>query len=187
MNYLPTCTSRLVVQHPTKFHSNPCKDVGGVEKTKNRMIEWRTKQTLNAPLPFYGRGIKMTSVNINWIQWWQETTCNFIKWLMSSEMNYDKQNWIICWQETTSVDRNYVWSHKIISVSFGAPNAVDKQDWLHSTIIEFEFPVRFRWCKTFPVLTICIICNVFCNFMFSVVLKGNPFDVLNWATTKFKI
>ena len=132
MNYLPTCTSRLVVQHPcqvsfksmqgcrrswedklkcvkilsvkdhnsakicrtwiisphalldlwynicTKFHSNPCKDVGGVEKTNfdategrnDGMTEWRkdgrtewtegrTKQTLNAPLPFYGGGIKI--------------------------------------------------------------------------------------------------------------------------------
>ena len=128
MNYLPICTSRLVVQHPcqvsfksmqgcrrswedklkcvkilsvkdhnsakicrtwiisphalrdlwynicTKFHSNPCKDVGGVEKTKFDATEWRndgrtewrkdgmtegrTKQTLNAPLPFYGGGIK---------------------------------------------------------------------------------------------------------------------------------
>ena len=50
---------------PTKFHSNPCKDVGGVEKTnfdgtegwKDGMMEGRTKQTLNAPLPFYGGGI----------------------------------------------------------------------------------------------------------------------------------
>ena len=124
MNYHPTCTSRLVVQHPcqvsfksmqgcrrswedklncvkilsvkdhnsakicrtwiisphalldlwcnipAKFHSNPCKDVGGVEKTKfdvtewrkDGMTEWRTKQTLNAPLPFYGGGIKILSV-----------------------------------------------------------------------------------------------------------------------------
>ena len=127
MNYLPTCTSTLVVQHPcqvsfksmqecrrswedklkcvkilsvkdhnsgkicgtwiisphallhlwcnipAKFHSNPCKDVGGVEKTNFDGTEWRkdgmtegrkdgmtegqTKQTLNAPLPFYGGGI----------------------------------------------------------------------------------------------------------------------------------
>ena len=123
MNYLPTCTSRLVAQHPyqvsfksmqgcrrswedklkcvkilsvkdhnsakicqtwiisphalldlwpnipTKFHSNPCKDVGGVEKTNfdgtegqnDGMTEGRTKQTLNAPLPFYGGGIKTSS------------------------------------------------------------------------------------------------------------------------------
>ena len=115
MNYLPTCTFRLVVQHPcqvsfrsmqkyrswedklkcvkilsvkdhnsakicrtwiifphalldlwynicTEFHSNSCKDVGGVQKTKfdgtewrnDRRTEWRSKQTLNAPLPFYG-------------------------------------------------------------------------------------------------------------------------------------
>ena len=120
MNYLPTCTSRLVVQHPCQvsfksmqgcrrswedklkcvkilsvkdhnsakicrtwiisphalldlwynipanFHSNPCKDVGGVEKTNfdvtegrnDGRTEGRTKQTLNAPLPFYGGGIK---------------------------------------------------------------------------------------------------------------------------------
>ena len=124
MNYLPTHTSRLVVQHPyqvslksmqgcrrswedklkcvkilsakdhnsakicltwiisphalldlwcnipAKFHSNPCKDVGGVEKTNFDVTEWRkdgmtegrTKQTLNAPLPFYGGGIKNTSI-----------------------------------------------------------------------------------------------------------------------------
>ena len=123
MIYLPTCTSRLVVQHPcqvsfksmqgcrrswedklkcvkilsvkdhnsakicrtwiisphallnlwynicTKFHSNPCKYVGGVEKTNfdategrnDGRTEWRTKQTLNAPLPFYGGGIKIFS------------------------------------------------------------------------------------------------------------------------------
>ena len=95
MNYLPTCTFRLVVQHPcqvsfksmqrcrrswedklkcvkilsvkdhnsakicqtwiisphalqdlwcnipAKFHSNPCKDVGGVEKTNFDVTEWR--------------------------------------------------------------------------------------------------------------------------------------------------
>ena len=95
MNYLPTCTFRLVVQHPcqvsfksmqgcrrswedklkcvkilsvkdhnsakicrtwiisphalldlwcnipVKFHSNPCKDVGGVEKTNFDGTEWR--------------------------------------------------------------------------------------------------------------------------------------------------
>ena len=61
----------------TKFHSNPCKDVGGVKKTNfdvtegrndgmtegrnDGMTEGRTKQTLNAPLPFYGGGIKITS------------------------------------------------------------------------------------------------------------------------------
>ena len=43
----------------TKFHSNPCKDVGGVEKTNFDATEWWTKQTLNAPLPFYGGGIKI--------------------------------------------------------------------------------------------------------------------------------
>ena len=42
----------------TKFHSNPCKDVGGVEKTNFDGTEGRTKQTLNAPLTFYDRGIK---------------------------------------------------------------------------------------------------------------------------------
>ena len=139
MDYLPTCTSGLVMQHPcqvsfksmqqcrrswedklkcvkilsvkghnsvkigrkwiisphallylwynicTKFHSNPCKDVGGVKKTNfngtegrnDGRTEWQTKQTLNAPLPFYGRGIKrllMTSlINNNTIilyAWW---------------------------------------------------------------------------------------------------------------------
>ena len=53
----------------TKFHSNPRKDVG-VEKTKfdategrnDGITEWRTKQTLNAPLKFYGGGINIFSV-----------------------------------------------------------------------------------------------------------------------------
>ena len=73
----------------TKFHSNPCKDVGGVEKTNfdategrndgrtegrndgrtegrnDGMTEGRTKQTLNAPLPFYGGGIKKVCLWIN--------------------------------------------------------------------------------------------------------------------------
>ena len=116
INYLPTCSSRLVAQHScqvsftsmpgcrrsweyklkcvkilsvkdhnsakicrtwiisphalldlwcnicTKFHWNPCKDVGGVEKTNFDGTEGRTKQTLNAPLPFYGGGIKILSV-----------------------------------------------------------------------------------------------------------------------------
>ena len=114
MNYLPTCTSILVVQHPcqasfksmqecrrswedklkyvkilsvkdhksakicqawiisahvivdlwynicTKFHSNPCKDVGGVEKTNFDGTEWQTKQA------FYGGGIKKKREEI-WI------------------------------------------------------------------------------------------------------------------------
>ena len=46
----------------TKFHSNPCKDVGGVEKTNfdatewrnDERTEWRTKQTLTAPLLWRG-------------------------------------------------------------------------------------------------------------------------------------
>ena len=114
MNYLPTCTCRLVVQHPCqvsfksmqrcrrswedkvkcvkflsikghnsakicrtqiifqhalidlwcyipdKFHSNPCKDVGGVEKTNFGGTEWQNNRQskLNAPVPFYGGGIK---------------------------------------------------------------------------------------------------------------------------------
>ena len=32
----------------TKFHSNPCKNVGGVEKTNFDGTEWRTKQTLKS-------------------------------------------------------------------------------------------------------------------------------------------
>ena len=123
MNSFPTCTSRLVVQHPchvsfksmqgcrrswedklkcvkilsvkdhnsakicrtwiispyalldlwynipAKFHSYLCKDVGGVEKTNFDATEWQndgmtegwSKQTLNAPLPFYCGGIKNRS------------------------------------------------------------------------------------------------------------------------------
>ena len=51
---------------PAKFHSNPCKDVGGVEKTNFDGTEGRTKQTLNAPLPFYGGGIKTKMPQYDW-------------------------------------------------------------------------------------------------------------------------
>ena len=127
MNYLPTCTSRLVVQHPcqvsfksmqgcrrswedklkcvkilsvkdhnsakicrtwiisphalldlwcnipAKFHSNPCKDVGGVEKTNFDGTEWRNdgrtewrkdgrtdKANTKCPLAILWRGHKNT-------------------------------------------------------------------------------------------------------------------------------
>ena len=40
----------------TKFHSNPCKDVGGVEKTNVDGTEWRTKRTLHTPCHFMGGG-----------------------------------------------------------------------------------------------------------------------------------
>ena len=118
MNYLPTCTSRLVVQHPcqvslismqgcrrswedklkcvkilsvkghnsakigrtwiisphalldlwynicTKFNSNPCKDVGGVEKTNFDGTEWRNdgrtewRTNTKCPLAIFWRGHK---------------------------------------------------------------------------------------------------------------------------------
>ena len=70
MNYLPTCTSRLVVQHlyQVSFKSKKgCRSWedklwcdGRTEWRNDRMTEGRTKQTLNAPLPFYGGGIKMS-------------------------------------------------------------------------------------------------------------------------------
>ena len=130
MNYLPTCTSRLVVQHPcqvsfksmqgcrrswedklkcvkilsvkdhnsakicrtwiisphallhlwyniyTKFHSNPCKYVGGVEKTNfdategrnDGRTEWRNdgmtdKANTKCPLAILWRGHKNRSQN----------------------------------------------------------------------------------------------------------------------------
>ena len=70
MNYLPTCTSKLVVQHlyQVSFKSmQGCRRSwedklwceGRTEWRKDRMTEWRTKQTLNAPLPFYRVGIKI--------------------------------------------------------------------------------------------------------------------------------
>ena len=71
MNYLPTCTSRLVVQHPCQVSFKSMQGCrwswedklwcdGRTEGRKDGMTEWRTKQTLNAPLPFYGGGIKMS-------------------------------------------------------------------------------------------------------------------------------
>ena len=124
MNYFPTCTSRLVVQHPcqvsfksmqgcrrswedklkcvkilsvkghnsaticgtwiisphalldlwynicTKFHSNPCKDVGGVEKTNFDVTEWRKdgmtdKANTKCPLAILWRGHKRPRHNLH--------------------------------------------------------------------------------------------------------------------------
>ena len=123
MNYLPTCTSRLVVQLPcqvsfksmqgcrrswedklkcvkilsvkghnsakigrtwiisphalldlwynicTKFHSNPCKDVGGVEKTNFDGTEWRKdgrmdKANTKCPLAILWRGHKNKGASV---------------------------------------------------------------------------------------------------------------------------
>ena len=72
MNYLPTCTSRLVVQHPCQVSFKSMQGCrrswedklscdGMTEWRNDGMTEWRTKQTLNAPLPFYGGGIKSHS------------------------------------------------------------------------------------------------------------------------------
>ena len=61
MNYLPTCTSRLVVQHLYQVSFKSMQGCRRSWKDKlwcNRMTEWRSKQTQNAPLPFYGGGIK---------------------------------------------------------------------------------------------------------------------------------
>ena len=76
MNYLPTCTSRLVVQHPCQvsFKSmQGCRRSWEDKLWWDRMTEWRndgrtegqTKQTLNAPLPFYGGGIKIIYMQIH--------------------------------------------------------------------------------------------------------------------------
>ena len=70
----PHALLNLWCNTPAKFHSNPCKDVGGVEKTNfdgtewqnDGRTEWRTKQTLNAPLPFYGGGIIKTIKNMTY-------------------------------------------------------------------------------------------------------------------------
>ena len=129
MNYLPTCTSRLVVQHPcqvsfksmqgcrrswedklkcvkilsvkghnsakicrtwiisphalldlwynicTKFHSNPCKDVGGVEKTNFDATEWRKdgmtdKANTKCPLAILWRGHNMKALPLLGKKFW---------------------------------------------------------------------------------------------------------------------
>ena len=123
MNYLPTCTSRRVVQHPcqvsfksmqgcrrswknklkcvkiisvkdhnsakirrtwiisphtlldlwynisVKFHSNPCKDVGGDEKTNFDVTEWRNdgrtdKANTKCPLAILCRGHKNGNMHL---------------------------------------------------------------------------------------------------------------------------
>ena len=133
INYLPTCTSRLVVQHPlqvsfksmqrcrswedklkcvkllsvkghnsakncrpwiisqhalldlwynicTRFHPNPCKDVGGVEKTNFDGTEWQKNRmmnkanTLKCPMPFCGGHKNMIKINIRCIGGWYKNT-----------------------------------------------------------------------------------------------------------------
>ena len=168
MNYLPTCTSRLVVQHTcqvsfksmkgcrrswedklkcvkilsvkdhnsakicrtwiisphalvdlwyticTKFHSNPCKDVGGVEKTNFDATEWRNdgrtewrndwrtdKANTKCPLAILWRGHKkwnlqysckcLTDLNdtpYSYIIWIYKHTI----WKSASNIEY-KENW----------------------------------------------------------------------------------------------
>ena len=62
MNYLPTCTFSLVVQHlyQVSFKSmQGCRRSWEDKLWCDGMTEGRTKQTLNTPLPFYGGGIKI--------------------------------------------------------------------------------------------------------------------------------
>ena len=64
---------------PTKFHSNPCKDVGGVEKTNFDGTEWRKdgmtdKANTKCPLAILWRGHKndflflFTNLTLQWIK-----------------------------------------------------------------------------------------------------------------------
>ena len=65
---LPTCTSRLVVQYLYRVSFKSMQRCRRSWKDKlwcNGRTEWRTKQTLNAPLPFYGGGIKKISPSRN--------------------------------------------------------------------------------------------------------------------------
>ena len=149
MNYLPTCTSGLVVQHPcqvsfksmqrcrrswedklkcvkilsakghnsakicptwiisplalldlwynicTKFHSSPCKDVGGVEKTnfdvtegrndgRDGRTEWRNdgrtdKANTKCPLAILWRGHNNVHVYSGIVCWSHSIICSRIK------------------------------------------------------------------------------------------------------------
>ena len=58
---------------PAKFHSNPCKDVGGVEKTNFDGTEWRNdrmteKANTKCPLAILWRGHKNIIIFILWIK-----------------------------------------------------------------------------------------------------------------------
>ena len=60
----------LLCNIPAKFHSNPCKDVGGVEKTNFDVTEWRNdgrtdKANTKCPLAIWWRGHK----NKLWTPW----------------------------------------------------------------------------------------------------------------------
>ena len=171
MNYLPTCTSRLVVQHPcqvsfksmqgcrrswedklkcvkilsvkdhnsakicwtwiisphalldlwcnipTKFPSNPCKDVGGVEKTNfdgtewrnDRMTEWRKdwrtegrndgmtdKANTKCPLAILWRGHKKQQMSIISVFFFQQLQL----------LTYEKSNIFL------HLNSCEIWSHK---------------------------------------------------------------------------
>ena len=66
MNYLPTCTFRLEVQHlyQVSFKSKQgCRRSWEDKLWWDGMTEGRTKQTLNASLPFYDGGIKIAKIN----------------------------------------------------------------------------------------------------------------------------
>ena len=75
MNYLTTCTSRLVVQH---LYQVSFKSIQGCRRSWedklwcNRMMEGQTKQTLNSPLPFYDGGIKTGNTYLVQCTYWNQ-------------------------------------------------------------------------------------------------------------------
>ena len=109
MNYLPTCTSRLVVQHPCQVSLKSMQGCrrswedklwwdGRTEWRKDGRTEGRTKQTLNAPLPFYGGGIK-----INWIDTFFFSLV-YVGTIIDLHNTFQLQNYIACvWLEKHSV------------------------------------------------------------------------------------
>ena len=96
MNYLPTSTSRLEVQHlyqvsfksmqrcrrswEDKLDATEWWNDGMTEWRNDGMTEWRTKQTLNAPLPFYGGGIKIQRYLSNFITQVQQYPNKSLYW-----------------------------------------------------------------------------------------------------------
>ena len=153
MNYLPTCTSRLVVQHPcqvsfksmqgcrrswedklkcvknlsvkehnsakicrtwiisphalldlwcnipAKFHSNPCKDVGGVEKTNFDVTEGRNdgrkdKANTKCPLAILWRGHKNVKCFIAVINFFSICALDILSYNLHIQLNwYSTLSW----------------------------------------------------------------------------------------------
>ena len=149
MIYLPTCTSRLVVQHlyQVSFKSmQGCRRSwedklwcdGRTEWRKDGMTEGQTKQTLNAPLPFYGGGITKQRTHVKFHTWqcdvnlplsardkrielanpwkedvnkiqWHRNTCTWILWMALF-------SWVPIFVDLTKIKHS--WGSQFVAIVF---------------------------------------------------------------------